>query len=240
MEKTLGILADDGAPQQGRIPPLAESLGAIAVGHAAALEHLEDGLARDKGRLVHAPDTNRETVATQVPDLEPLVVPLGPHDANIRQIKPGHQIGPDAVYGEHLSSDSPGILVTGVADASRWHSEGTGKDSYSMEGGDPFLADFKERMLPRATRSIQGDLLYQEILNPLLDCAADARQILRKIAFRQYVPPMLGHQTVMGLLSAPRRYCFRGHARPSSRVLRNASSLPGSRCAHLPTVPTGS
>jgi hypothetical protein len=54
-----------------------------------------------------------------------------------------------------------------------------------MKGWDPLFAYLKEGMLTCATRRVQGEFLYLEILDAFFDCAADARQILRKIAFRQ-------------------------------------------------------
>ena len=93
LDKALPISPDYSPAECCRKAPLSKSLRAVAIRHTFLGQYSQNALSFWQCGFVYPPDTNGEAIASKMADLELVIVPLRPHDANLGQIEGQDRFG---------------------------------------------------------------------------------------------------------------------------------------------------
>ena len=142
----------------------AETLLAVAIGHALAPD-LREARRRARGRGdVEATHCDREAVAAQMPGSEFVRMASRLQHAGALEFQPQRALRIEIRYGEPLARDRNAILAAGVADLARRDAGRARKPAHDLLGGALALFDTNQRMAALAARRVGGNLVDLEVL----------------------------------------------------------------------------
>ncbi len=162
---------------------IAESLRAKIVRHPSSAQdrqHLPGGLGRLRQGQCELAEADREAIAGQMARLELVRVAGGPQDAHVGDRYLLQLLRPNVLQGDPLAGDGASVFQARQPDLPAHDAQGPGEAVEGLPRADAFLLDQGVRMIARAARLVQRQLLDEEILRPGLDHAADSGQIHRE------------------------------------------------------------